>query len=773
MPVLVVGLLIAPIASAGTVRGDTILEPTGDVVRARTIGDVAMSADGRRMAFGFNEADWYHSDCDDLPVLGPGSVRVTELVGDRLVQVGQTLDERVLGSRTWQHAVALSADGDRLVVGSPGDGSCVAGAVRVFDWNGGEWTRVPDGGAFSPDGRPGDQLGSSVATADGGNVVAFGAPPSIDSSSSSGFVRVFRWEPVPGRWTQIGEDIDSPSGPFGGMDFGWSIDLSGDGTRLVVGDPAERRLHTYDWDGADWVAAGILDEDLTLWSYDELRLSSDGLRLGARVGDSSAVFEWDGDAWARLGGPSGWLLSGDGELVVTDAADGLLAWDGSSWSALAGAVGPAEIVEMSSDGGRVAVRSERSNGVCSVEVREVPSSGPDPLDCAGPGDEVDRIPFDFVDPAPVAPSETYCVPTRFAVPGDFVLLNITPIGAVHRGHGTVHASGTPAPAVASVNFGPGTVDPNVAITKVGDDGHVCFTNSRHGAVDVVMDQLAVAPADAFRLPTPDGAVRIADTRIGLGGARLRRAETRCLAIDGGDPGEFAAINTTPVGAVTSGNAALHVSGSEPPAIANVNFRPGSIDPNLAIARIGPDGSVCITNSPHGPVDVVLDLFAIGETGTFLDGDAVRLADSRVGLGFDRLGVFESACVSPVGAPAERWIALNATPVGASTRGFGVIHSDDDYLVDPRSILFDRAATISSANVNFRPGSVDPNFALVPMGGDAEICFTNSPHGQVDVVIDQLLVAGQGVFSNQSSTGGFRLADTRARRYVRVDDEPLP
>ena len=40
-----------------------------------------------------------------------------------------------------------------------------------------------------------------------------------------------------------------------------------------------------------------------------------------------------------------------------------------------------------------------------------------------------------------------------------------------------------------MNFGPGTVDPNVAAAPIGVDGKVCFVNSVHSDVHVIADHL--------------------------------------------------------------------------------------------------------------------------------------------------------------------------------------------------------------------------------------------------------------------------------------------
>ena len=362
-------------------------------------------------------------------------------------------------------------------------------------------------------------------------------------------------------------------------------------------------------------------------------------------------------------------------------------------------------------------------------------------------------PVDPTEPAgQIAASSTYCVPAVGARPGEFIGVNITPVNATRNGNGSLHSSDDDPPSTANVNFRAGSVDPNVAFAQVGADGEVCFTNSVHGPVDVVMDALVVADADSFELPSESGAVRIADTRSGteLGGSTLSASETRCVAATGGTAGQFAGVNITPVNATTNGNGSLHSSDDDPPSTANVNFAAGSVDPNLAFAQIGADGNVCFTNSIHGPVDIVMDLLILGDESAFTsptsDG-AVRLVDTRTNTGASTFNASQTQCFGVQGADPADWIGVNLTPVQATTNGNGALHSSDD---DPPS----------TANVNFRLGSVDPNLALVEVGADGEVCFTNSIHGPVDLVADELIVAPAGAFRSPTEDGAYRLGDTR-------------
>jgi hypothetical protein len=109
--------------------------------------------------------------------------------------------------------------------------------------------------------------------------------------------------------------------------------------------------------------------------------------------------------------------------------------------------------------------------------------------------------------------------------GDIAVLNLTPVLAAGAGNGQLVSSDVAtAPVASNVNFGPGTVDPNVAMAQIGVDGRVCFVNSQHSDVDLVADQLGTIRASAFVLPGPTGAPsRRADTRPVVSGTALTSA----------------------------------------------------------------------------------------------------------------------------------------------------------------------------------------------------------------------------------------------------------
>src|SRR5690606_25360244 len=100
---------------------------------------------------------------------------------------------------------------------------------------------------------------------------------------------------------------------------------------------------------------------------------------------------------------------------------------------------------------------------------------------------------------------------------------------------------------------------------------------------------------------------------------------------------------------------------------NVNFAPGTVDPNVALAVIGVDGKVCYVNSALSAVHLVAD-----HLGT-IDGDAYtpatatgapdRKVDTRSGLGGDVVGPSERVCFEAAGMPGDVAV-VNLTPVEA-------------------------------------------------------------------------------------------------------------
>ena len=165
---------------------------------------------------------------------------------------------------TFGLSVALSADGNTMAMGSPGESSSAtgvngdqtneninsAGAVYLFrrDNNSGVWTQE----AYIKPDNPGLFLlfGSVVALSDDGNTLAVSAPTEDSNATgingsqlndpattNSGAVYLFRFDVV---WSQQAYIKASNTDAFD--NFGSSLDLSGDGNTLAVGADGESSL---------------------------------------------------------------------------------------------------------------------------------------------------------------------------------------------------------------------------------------------------------------------------------------------------------------------------------------------------------------------------------------------------------------------------------------------------------------------------------------------------------------------------------------------------
>lgn len=352
-------------------------------------------------------------------------------------------------------------------------------------------------------------------------------------------------------------------------------------------------------------------------------------------------------------------------------------------------------------------------------------------------------------PPPIERSDSAC----FAVAGPVgagALVNLTPVLGEGAGHGVLTSGRSrPAAAASNVNFGSGTVDPNVAIAPVGNDGRVCFHNSEHARVHLVADQLGTLAPAAYSTTGGGTPMRLIDTR--RTGERVPASGSRCFGVDG-NPGDAAIVNLTPVEPTAPGHGVLTARASDAPVASSVNYRPGAVDPNLVIAPIGPDRRVCFHASVHASVHLVADQLGAVASAHFTPADPsgipIRLTDTRAS---DRpVAPTERRCFA-TGAPPRNVAVVNLTPVLAGGFGHGVLTSSDT------------TGAPDASNVNYRPGSTDPNLAVARVGGDGRVCFFASSHTSLHLVVDLIGTFTAGSFTLSGADGGpVRRLDTRAR-----------
>ena len=261
---------------------------------------VSLSSDGTRVVVG-------------APDTTNGSAKVYDWNGSAWNQVGGDLTGTASGDRFGTN-VSISGDKTRIVVGARTHDSS-RGEVKIYEYHQGSATWVQLGSTLDGE-ATGDRFGFSTAMSSNGSRVAIGADNNDAGGTDAGHVRVFDWDGSV--WTQAGDDIDGESaGDL--MAAKGGVSLSSDGLRLAVGARRDDETGTdagharvFDWNGTAWVQVGTdIDGEAAGDEFgNSVALSPDGSRLAVGgifndAGGSNAgharVFEYIGGSWTQIG----------------------------------------------------------------------------------------------------------------------------------------------------------------------------------------------------------------------------------------------------------------------------------------------------------------------------------------------------------------------------------------------------------------------------------------------------------------------------------------
>ena len=224
-------------------------------------------------------------------------------------------------------------------------------------------------------------------------------------------------------------------------------------------------------------------------------------------------------------------------------------------------------------------------------------------------------------------------------------------------------------------------------------------------------------------------VRVLDTRAPIGVpsvAKMAPGATIKLSLAGahGLPASGATavtLNVTATNVTAGGFVTVYPDGTALPNASNLNFEPGQTVPNTVVVKLGADGSIDLTNSSKGTIDLVADLegyYAVGGNGfTPLEPD--RVLDTRVSKTTLAPGATVQITFGTQGAAA---VALNVTVVNPTAGGFVTAYPDG-------------AALPNASNVNFGAKETVANEVIVGTGSDRIVDFTNSSPGSTDLVVD--------------------------------------
>ena len=297
-----------------------------------------MSANGERIAIGVPTNDGAQYDT--------GYVRVLDIVNGGWKQVGADFEGQARNEKLGLD-VDLSSDGRTIAIGSQEkDGSGQdRGKISVYENNDDDWNQL---GSSIYGKSDGDAAGRSVSLSSDGTVLALGAVGGDGQNIGAGYVQVYQFDGD--EWIQLGSTIE---GVNSDDRFGQSIDLTGDGMRIIIGAPKSDhstvdsgQVKIFDFKEGDWVQAG---PDLNGVSEGgqfgfSVGITSDGLRvaIGAPYAGVIKIYdyvdtEWDGvdsSFGCCAGSGRSISLSEDGSRILVDKPVRLYEYTESDWTEL-------------------------------------------------------------------------------------------------------------------------------------------------------------------------------------------------------------------------------------------------------------------------------------------------------------------------------------------------------------------------------------------------------------------------------------------------------
>jgi len=248
------------------------------------------------------------------------NVELTKSVGTRSLILPspwlQATEQKLLSSDIeaedrFGSAVSISADGNTAIVGANQESTDAnaVGAAYIFTRSGDVWTEQQKIQASDKEAQ--DFFGWSVCISSDGNIVAVGAI----QEGSSGSVYIFTRSG--GVWTE--QQKITPTTTSGAR-VGESVDISTDGSTLILGCRGGDQVFIYTYNGSSWVEEGIVTPDIPTNRFGlSVSLTSDGNIAVVGAPWDSSVSSQEGSVWIyqRIGTSWGNKIQ---KLTAPDAA---------------------------------------------------------------------------------------------------------------------------------------------------------------------------------------------------------------------------------------------------------------------------------------------------------------------------------------------------------------------------------------------------------------------------------------------------------------------
>ncbi|MHB8490033.1 MAG: carboxypeptidase regulatory-like domain-containing protein [Candidatus Dormibacteria bacterium] len=355
-----------------------------------------------------------------------------------------------------------------------------------------------------------------------------------------------------------------------------------------------------------------------------------------------------------------------------------------------------------------------------------------------------------------------------------VVLNVTEVAGTAQSLLTIYPYGTGLPRASNLNFGPGTVIPNLVTVPLGQGGAVNIYNAL-GTVNVVADVEGYFEPEPSSDVTgefhPIAPVRVCDTRgtsptpacraKGAVGATPLVVNVTGTGVDAipGTGAAAAVLNLTGVAGTrptllsvfpTTSSGTCAYNASHPPPFSTLNLAAGEVRANRVMVELGPavtggaDTSVCVYNAA-GTINVILDANGWFGSGTAAAGtqyEAItptRICDTRAGSGLpcagQALGALGIDTVAVAGAGGLPAAGASSPMLAVIANLTAIAPTQPTYL----TVYPANQTGHSVSDVSLSAGEVLPNLAVVQVDttGDAhngDVDLFNAA-GRVNAVID--------------------------------------
>lgn len=238
-----------------------------------------------------------------------GAVFIHEFDESSSTWLSEAVDQ-VFGENEGDRFGAAVAMTDNLIaVGAPfvlvNGTATPSGAVYCYRKNNGSWIQVGttlrgDPGVYAAD----EEFGSALAVSSNSLIVVGAKGSSLDVQSGRGRAYIFRYNDGLSDWT-LDQDI---AGASAGDQFGTAVDISSDGSHIIVGAPGKGYVTIYEYSGSEWLSIFTESNDLNESFGSSVKfLSDDGaiVAIGSPGSNSGAgtvtIFQQNGDSYSQLG----------------------------------------------------------------------------------------------------------------------------------------------------------------------------------------------------------------------------------------------------------------------------------------------------------------------------------------------------------------------------------------------------------------------------------------------------------------------------------------